>query len=1484
MASSTTQTTTTSGATTTFYGPPYRDNYAYHNDGYSSSVSAALSTWWAQYQLDWPGAFPGCSYTPGFPANGAQTGLFATISLQGRCGGGGGIYGTAYTYKPGKANGKPCNCVGDPINFGTGNEFRDDLDIVLGALSFHRFYNSTNAVASAHVGSHWRHSFDRSIEYLHDSANATVTVYRPDGLQVVFTLQSGAWVADPDVADTLSPVYDASSNLIGWFYTNAATRELEDYDAQGHLLSITDVNKHLTVFTYSNASTPSSIAPTAGLLLTATDPLGRQLSFTYNSLGNIATVTQPNGGATSYNYDTNNNLVQVTYPDAQTRKYVYNESTLTSNTSLPNALTGEIDETNTRLTDIGYDNQGRAILSRMAGNVDVTQVSYGTTGTNVVTYPTGVQVTYGFSTPNGSMHASSASGPCGPNCGQGFASLTFDTNGYPSTGTDFNGHITQSTYNTQGLITTQIEASSENTQRTTATTWDVNNRVPLTRSIADAGNAVKAITAWVYNSRAQVIARCEIDPSLASGYTCSSTGTTPAGVRRWTYTYCETVNSTQCPLIGLLLGVTGPRTDLAQTASYGYYLSSSATSCGTPGAACYQAGDIYQVTDAMGHVTTIASYDANGRVTRTTDANGINTDLTYTPRGWLATSTVGGATTTINYTLYGAVASITDADSVTVNYSYDTAHRLTKITDALGNYVQYTLDAAGNKTAEQTYDSSNTLRRSLSRTYNTLGQLTQITDGLSHAIFNAAYTDSYDANGNLVHTADALGVQRKQGYDGLNRLITTIDNYNGTDTATQNTQSAFAYDANDRLEGVSDPDGLNTTYSYDGLGNATGVQSPDTGSTAYVYDAAGNVTQRTDAKGVVSNSTYDALNRRTATTYADGTLNVAYAYDEANSVTGCPASYPVGRLTRIIETAVTTVYCYDAHGNVIRKSQTQGTVTDVTAYGYTLADRLASTLTPAGTSIQYSRDAAGRITGVTALPPGTSGAGAGNVVTAISYLPFGPIASYTLGNGQTITRTYDANYAVTDVVSPALNLHFARDAMGNITALGNASGASPATETYTYDPLYRLTGLYDTSNNPEETYTYSKTGDRLSKTGNGLATGAYTYQSGTHHLTAIGNAARTYDANGNTTGSVIGGDTLGYGYNGRNRMTVLQRDGSTVGSYTYNALGQRTAKVVTFPAASSQRFAYDEASQLIGEYGSSSRDYVWLDDLPVATVDTTSGVSTVSYVHADGLNTPRAVANTAGNTVWQLAYQANAFGEQQPTSTNGFVYGPRFSGQYYDAESGIVHNGFRDYESATGRYIHSDPIGLNGGPSTYPYVGSNPLSFVDALGLQAENERDLLEPIDVAAPINAATYRDLFARIRQYDKDFEDPIMSRGDPVYTRPDVERLEEVLRGKVVEGCRAPAPRQSPAINPADVAGLKPHEIDAFARQNGLDPAGPDPMNGRGAYIDPITGNQRILSHPDAEPPHAHVNDPSGQRLDINGNNVPPESPGAHLPIGK
>ena len=1311
---------------TTYWGAPYTSQFGV----VSGSIGAAISEDWARYKATYPSAFPGCSYVPTVsdPNNNVYNlpGLVWFAILQGTCGGSLGVHATAYPYNAVKNIGKPCNCVGDPINFGTGNEFRDDQDIALGKLGFHRYYNSHAAIAPAHIGAHWRHSFDRRLDYVTDSTNSIATVFRPDGQGVVFTLRSSVWTADLDVADTLSTTYDAANNLAGWLYTNAATREQETYDTQGNLLSIIDVNKQVTLFTYSDASTPASIAPAPGLLLAVTDPAGRQLSFAYNSQGNVASVTQPDGGVTSYSYGANNDLTKVTYPDTSYRQYVYNESALTSGYNLPTALTGEIDEKGVRVADISYDNQSRAIMSRLAGQVDVTQVSYGSNGANTVTYPTGVQVTYGFSMPNGSVHASSASGPCGPNCGQSFFSLTFDANGYPATATDFNGHVTQSVYNARGLPDSQVEAFGESSQRTTSTTWDVVNRVPLTRLVADTSGTAKSSTAWIYNGRAQVTARCDIDTSVVSGYTCAASGVPPAGVRRTTYAYCDTVDTTQCPLTGLLLSVDGPRTDVSDITHYSYYLTTDESGCGTVGGTCHRAGDLYQVTDALGHITTLVAYDKNGRLVRSQDSNNVITDLTYAPRGWLKTRSIGGATTTIDYDAVGNVIKITDADGVFVGYTYDAAHRLTDITDAVGNHIHYTLDAAGNKTKEDTYDSGNTLRRTLSRSYNILGQLTGVTDGLSHTVFNASYTDSYDANGNLVHTADGLGIQRKQGYDALNRLVSTLDNYNGTDTATQNTQATFAYDALDRLEGVSDPDGLATVYDHDGLGNRTALHSPDTGSSGFTYDAAGNVIRSSDAKGITRTYSYDELNRLLTVSYNDSSLNAAYHYDEPDGVTGCDNSTYHSRLTSIVESAVTTVYCYDARGNVVQKRQTMGGQVDVTSYGYTLAGRLSSLTAPSQMVTQYTRDAAGRISGVTVTPANSAGQ---TVVSTISYLPFGPISSYTLGNGQTITRSYDVNYQLTDIVSLALNLHFTRDAMGNVEGVSTIAGAS-SSETYSYDALYRLTAVNDASGAAIEAYTYSKTGDRLSKTkAGGLATGVYGYQSGTHWLTSIGSAARAYDANGNTIGSANAGETLGYGYNDRNRLTIVQRNQQTVATYVYNAMGERVAKAVASLQVVNERFAYNEASQLIGEYGTTNRDYIWLGSLPVAVMDSGT-TNTISYVHADGLSIPRAISDSAGNTIWKWMYQSNPFGEQPPTGS--YVYNLRLPGQYFDVETGLMYNGARYYESATGRFPQSDPMGMSGGQwSTYAYVDNGPLARVDPLGLRSPTpgEVAMLSPI-----------------------------------------------------------------------------------------------------------------------------------------------------------
>jgi len=1188
--------------------------------------------------------------------------------------------------------------AGNPVNISTGNKYEDESDYDgPGAfpLTFHRYYNSASFGGDGTIGVQWTHSFSRSLTL---QSSTEVKLFRDDGEIQYFNQCGSLWCPTLDEAGTLVQNVDSSGNQLNWQYTDE-NDVTEIYNVDGRLHSETNRDGLSHVLTYDSIDRLSTI----------TDSFGRQLTLTYNGSNQIAQLQVPDGGISTYAYDTSGNLSSVIYPGNATRTYFYNESGNVGAGAGPNLLTGVQDEAGQRFATFQYDGQSRATVSKHANSAGLIQLTYNADGSTAVLDASGGSRTYAFQTVQNVNHTNTVNGPACADCGIN-ASYAYNPAGDLTSTVDFNGNTTLYSIDAAHLEESRVEASGSNVQRIISTQWNIPLRVPLTRTVSDVNGNVTRSVSWVYNTAGQPLARCEIDPSQAAGYTCAVTGTPPAGVRRWTYTYCTTVNTTQCPSVGLPLTVTGPRTDLAQTTSYTYYTSSSATNCGTPGGACYQPSDLYQITDALGHVTTYASYDGAGRVTRVTDANGVNTDMTYTPRGWLASRTVGGSATKFTYTPYGSVQTLTDPDGVVTTFGYDTAHRLTDITDAQGNDTHYTLDAAGNKTAEQISTASGTVVHSLSRSYNALGQLTAMIDGLNQTVFNAGYSDSYDANGNLTHSADGLSIQRQQSYDALNRLVSTLDNYNGTDTATANTTTTTSLDALDRVNSVTDPSSLVTSYTHDGLSNLTALQSPDSGASSSTFDAAGNALTHTDAKGIVATSTYDALNRKTSTSYMDTTANVTYTYDEANSVTGCTASAPIGRLTRMVENAVSTTYCYDARGNVIQKTQVVSGRTDSTSYSYTAADRLSGETTPDGTVIGYAFNSNGRISGVQVTPSGSTSASP-TVVSNVTWLPFGPISSYTLGNGQVVTRTYDANYRLTDLTSPALALHFSLDAMGDITALGNAPGANPATESYQYDPLYHLTSVTNSSG-VLESYTYNQTGDRLSKTASGLATGTYSYTSGTHQLASIGSAPRANDANGNTTGSVIGGQTYGFAYDARQRIALAQANGATVGTYTYNAVGERIGKV----ASTTERYGYNEARQLIAEYGATDRDYIWLDDLPVATVDGSATTSTVNYVTADQLGTPRVVTNSAGTVIWSWSFAGNPFGEQQPISS-GYVLNLRYPGQYYDAEMGTNYNMFRTYEQATGRYLQSDPIGLKGGISTYAYVGNAPLMGRDPTGL-----------------------------------------------------------------------------------------------------------------------------------------------------------------------
>jgi RHS repeat-associated protein len=158
------------------------------------------------------------------------------------------------------------------------------------------------------------------------------------------------------------------------------------------------------------------------------------------------------------------------------------------------------------------------------------------------------------------------------------------------------------------------------------------------------------------------------------------------------------------------------------------------------------------------------------------------------------------------------------------------------------------------------------------------------------------------------------------------------------------------------------------------------------------------------------------------------------------------------------------------------------------------------------------------------------------------------------------------------------------------------------------------------------------------------------------------------------------------------------------------------------PAGTVLRF-YDEAGHTLGEYNSTGglvQETVWLGDIPVATIRPNGSTVTVYYVHADHMGAPRMITQPSSNKIawrWDIGPYGNVAPNQNPAGLGTFVYNLRFPGQYYDTETALNYNGFRDYDAANGRYVESDPLGLDGGIDTYTYADANPVSSQDSLGL-----------------------------------------------------------------------------------------------------------------------------------------------------------------------
>ncbi|MHB8744573.1 MAG: RHS repeat-associated core domain-containing protein, partial [Sulfuricaulis sp.] len=602
---------------------------------------------------------------------------------------------------------------------------------------------------------------------------------------------------------------------------------------------------------------------------------------------------------------------------------------------------------------------------------------------------------------------------------------------------------------------------------------------------------------------------------------------------------------------------------------------------------------------------------------------------------------------------------------------------------------RYSYDLKGNRTTDASYDPSSVLTRTVAFSYDLRNHLASITSaGNLTTIVN-------DAVGNLLsESPNADGVNRTttHQYDALNHLIRTIFADGGTAT--------YSYDVNDRQTVVTTPNNLTTQYSVDDLGNRLSETSPDRGTIRYTYDAAGNVLTQTDARAQVTSYTYDALNRvATRQSSAAFTKPAFYNYDSCYR----------GRLCTINDGAMPVMsFGYDGLGRMIYESDNYAALNS--QFSYSPGGRLTSITDNSGRTVNYTYDFqnsgsanVGHVVQVSTTFNGTTTVLASN----ITYYPFGPVAAFGFGNGESYQAQFDNAYRPT-VRSDGLYAESITnyDAADNILAR-----TAPGAQSFTYDPLNRLTQGTDNSSGSFGTlaYVYDLNGNRQSVTHNGTPTNYVYSPAGSDWLSQAGSDSRVFNPDGSTASTTSLGSL---NYDGYGDLT-----GVAGATYAYDPFGRRNWKNV---GSTWTAFAYGPSGELLYEAGvTNTMSYVYLNGAPLARIDNNSQIY---YYHDDHLGSPQAMTNSTGALVWKASY--DPFGNATVT-TQTITNNLRLPGQYFDSETGLYYNGARYYDPRVGRYISSDPIGLVGGLNTYAYVLNDPLFFIDPAGLARRIKYDI---------------------------------------------------------------------------------------------------------------------------------------------------------------
>lgn len=354
-----------------------------------------------------------------------------------------------------------CDGVGDPINTSSGDVFETVTDYQTAGqnkLKYIRYYNSLTVAYTfaLELGTNWRSNYDR---FLQLTSSSQVTAERPDGQEIGFTGSGGSWASDSDVDYTLTQ--------------SGTTWTLTDHDDTTEVYSaINDTEAILQSITLRNGYSQTLTYNSNGQLATVTDSYGRQLVFTYSN-GVVSTITTPDSLVLTYGYNsvynTDDQLASVSYSTSPTTNQQY----LYQNSDFPFALTGILDENGATYASWTYDDEGRGLTSQVGGLANLTTVTYDDThDTRTVTNALGVTDTYSVAFMQNDWKTTSISRAATSTTAAATETFGYDSNGYLSSKTDWDGNQTTYVNDSHGDPTTINEGVGSSVARTTTVAYD----------------------------------------------------------------------------------------------------------------------------------------------------------------------------------------------------------------------------------------------------------------------------------------------------------------------------------------------------------------------------------------------------------------------------------------------------------------------------------------------------------------------------------------------------------------------------------------------------------------------------------------------------------------------------------------------------------------------------------------------------------------------------------------------------------------------------------------------------------------------------------------------------------------------------------------------------------------------------------------------------------------------------------------------------